>query len=312
LAIVDRRAGRQLSGTSDLLQAIDGDEVVDGVRVHLKAATEHRVVALLRGPSLSGAVTDTDPGSGSEHLGVLPARSIDGSVEAKRAADAVNALVTHAYEVFNDHPANIARLKAGMPAANGLITRGAGSLAPVRNLVTHLGLKAAVVTGERTAVGLGRIFGFTIVKKDGRKDVLHTDVEGKIDAVNEALETHDLVFVHFKGADIAAHDRDPAAKRDFLTRIDRALSKISLSSLVIGITGDHSTSSTSGHHTGDPVPSLVVGPQVRIDTVHRFGERWSSQGALGHLNATAFITCVLDQMGALSNYRPGQEPFFEE
>ncbi len=51
----------------------------------------------------------------------------------------------------------------------------------------------------------------------------------------------------------------------------------------LAITGDHTTASTHGKHTGDPVPLLLAGPAVRNDAVTEFNERACAQGGLGHI-----------------------------
>ena len=57
------------------------------------------------------------------------------------------------------------------------------------------------------------------------------------------------VFLHIKGPDICSHDLDPAAKRRLLERIDDVIAPLVRETLVIGVTGDHSTDSNSGRHT---------------------------------------------------------------
>ena len=308
--IVDRRAGREPMGIDELLDLIDGKEVGPGVTATFRSATQHRVVALLSGGNLSAEVGDTDPGPGRGSHGIRPAVPLDNDPASKTTADAVNRLVDLTIESFRGHEVNIRRAAAGLPKIDGLITRSAGRVQSVRNLINHLGLKAAVVTGERTAVGLGRIFGFSVLTEPGFTGTVSSDVAGKLDTAFSALESHDIVFVHFKGADIAAHDRNPEAKKEYLERVDEALSRHDLKTLVVGVTGDHSTDSTTGWHTGDPVPAIIAAPSTRVDRVKKFGERHCIRGALGHLTATSFLCACIDLMGYAYQFRPVDAPLY--
>ena len=309
--ILDRRAGRIAEDTDTLSSLLDGLDLGGGITTRACAATEHRVVLALSGLALSDAVTDTDPGAGRAAEGVLPCRARDADDEqAARTAEAINAFVQQSYHLLNRHPVNQARAAQGLLPANGLITRGAGRVAPVRNLVTHLGLKTALVTGEATVRGLGRLFGFDVIDHAAFTGRSQTNLDAKITAVQEALTNHDLVFLHIKGTDTRSHDRDAAGKKALLEQFDTALAPLLRPGRVIAVTGDHSTDSTLGVHTGDPVPALLAAPHTRIDAVPSFSARACMGGGLGQLSATSFLSAMLDHMNQLHNYQPHEHFFF--
>ncbi len=309
--ILDRRAGRISEGAEALAEALDGLDLGTGVTTRLRAATEHRAVLLLSGPGLSDAVTDTDPGAGRQADGVQPCtpRRAD-DAPAAHTATLVNRFVRHSYDVLKDHPVNRRRVAAGLPPANGLITRGAGAVPALRNLVTHLGLRAAVVAGEQTMVGLGRLFGFDVIREPSFTAAPDTDLDAKVRATLRALDRHDLVFLHVKATDTLAHDRRAAEKKAFIERLDAALAPLLTPARVVGVTGDHCTDSTLGVHTGDPVPACLAAPHLRSDAVTRFGESACLGGGLGHLSATAFLCAVLDHMGCMHNFKTHEHAFF--
>lgn len=305
LRIRDRRAGRIQEGMEELAAVLSDLPLGDGITGSLVPATQHRAVLVLRGAALSSEITDTDPGSGREHRGVLTAVARDRDDEAaRRTALAVNTFVQQAHRLLAGHPLNADREAHGLLPANGILTRSAGRVRPVNNLVARLGLSASVITAERTVQGLGRLFGFDIVTRPSFTALPHTDLAGKLALALAEIESHDLVFLHIKGPDICAHDRDPLGKQACLERIDRVLSTLSADNLVIGVTGDHSTDSNLGRHCGDPVPGLLVSPGGRRDTVATFNESACSAGALGRIPATAFLVSLLDAMVALGNYVP--------
>ena len=107
-----------------------------------------------------------------------------------------------------------------MPA-NGMLTRGAGYVSTLRNQLQHLGLRTALVTGERTALGLARLFGFTAIHKPSFTATPETDLAGKVTATLEAISNPDIVFLHIKAPDIFSHDGDPKGKSDYPTKTRR-------------------------------------------------------------------------------------------
>ncbi|HUF09430.1 MAG TPA: hypothetical protein VMO47_08930 [Rhodothermales bacterium] len=309
--LIDRRAGRISEGVAELLQPIDGLSVGPGIHVKTSPSTHHRAVVALTGKGLSDAVTDTDPGAGLEEEGVLPCAPRDSSAEAGRTADAINRLLVAAHEVMEIHPVNRERRARGERPANGLITRGAGMVFSTRNLIRYLNLRTAVITGEGTVVGLGRLFGFDVITDPAFDASPGTDIAGKLAAAHDALPDHELVVVHVKAPDVLAHDRNAAGKVQFLERFDAALSGLSLDpNLVVAVTGDHSTDSNSGRHTGDPVPALVRSPEGRRDKTSSFSESACIGGGLGHISATSFLCCLLDLMNVTHIHNTYEHYFY--
>lgn len=308
--LIDRRAGRISEGVAELLAPINGLTIEQGITVRTSPSTHHRAVVVLSGDGLSDAVTDTDPGAGLEEEGVLECRPRDASPEASRTAQAINRLIGVTYEILRDHPVNAERKARGQTPANGLITRGAGMVFSTRNLINHLGLKTAVITGEGTVIGLGRLFGFDVVARPSFDASPGTDIEGKLGAAAAELATHDLVIVHIKATDVLAHDGNSRAKAHFIERFDRALGTMDLDDVVVAVTGDHTTDSNSGRHTGDPVPALVRSPEGRRDKVTGFSESDCLHGGLGYLSATSFLCCMLDLMNVMHIHRAHEHFFY--
>ena len=227
-----------------------------------------------------------------------------------RTADAVNRFVQEAHRRLSDHPVNRNRQAQGLLAANGVITRGAGTIRPLHSLIHHLDLSAAVIAGERTVLGLGQLLHYTTITEPGFTALPDTNLTGKIAATLSALKEHDVVFLHIKGTDIYSHDRKPDQKKAFLESIDRALDPLLQEDLVIGVTGDHSTDSNTGRHCGDPVPSILYSPVGRRDACQQFGETHCASGGLGRITAVSFLLSLLDYMGCLHNFRPSDRMFF--
>ena len=309
--ILDRRAGRINDGNLDLCHSLAEVDLGNDIFGSLFPATQHRCVLRLRGPQLSPLISDTDPGGMGISQGIVDAQArSSGDAAAAYTAEALNRFIILSHSILEKHPVNTERVKNGEPAANGIITRGAGAHRNFKNLLAYLDLKPAVISGDSVVLGLGSLFNFSTISDPAFTASTDTDIARKLEAGFSALENHDLAFVHVKGTDVTAHDRDPRGKAEFIEKIDQALSRYDLDDVVFGITADHSTDCIRGEHNGDPVPSLLKNPIGRKDKTTSFGETECSTGALGRLNAQSYLTSVLDAMGCLGNYASSESEFF--
>jgi 2,3-bisphosphoglycerate-independent phosphoglycerate mutase len=310
--ILDRRAQRIEQGVDALCRSLQDIPLQDDIFASLYPATHHRCVLRLRGPGLSDNITDTDPGGKEMQRGILLAEAdLEQDPSSKRTASAINQFTQISHRILNNHPVNIKRVENGALPANGILTRGVGQYQNYRNILSYLRLNVTVVGGEATILGLAKLFNFNTVTDPSFTSSTDTNIKEKFSAAVAALKTSDLVFVHLKGTDIAAHDRDPQAKSDFIARFDEALGEIDIDNIVLGICADHSTDSNRGEHNGDAVPVLIHNPMGRKDLNRKFNETACSAGAFTNLTAQGFITSVLDAMGSLSNFKPSEIEFFE-
>jgi 2,3-bisphosphoglycerate-independent phosphoglycerate mutase len=298
LWMTDRRAGRIMERVDELAAAIDGIELGDGVRAEFRPTDQHRGVLVLTGPGLDAAISDTDPGDSGNPGVVLEARPL--RPEAALTALKINQYLREAHRRLQDHPVNVARRAAGKPLATGIITRGAGAGIRLVSRIHTLGLRAAVVAGCNTVLGLARVFGFDTVHRAAFTAGLDTDLHGKMSAALDALADHDLVYVHIKASDLCAHDRLPAAKRDFIERLDQALALLTSAGLIVALSSDHTTDSNTGAHTADPVPSLIFDPSAAATQGRekiKFGETACRASDMGRQRSHEFLDRVLHRMG---------------
>lgn len=287
--VIDRRAGRIREGAPELAAALDrlplpGD-LSRRVEIRVKAGTEHRLALVMRGWGLSSAIQGSDPGESAVPGPPLTPSPNDPENEA--AAHTANVLALFEQEarrILQQHPINRRRQEQGLPPANAILTRGAGRihrLVPLEEF--GLPLRISCVSGDRTILGLARWLGSRIVSDDSMTANLDTDLRGKFRAAERALKTNDLVVLHLKGADIAAHDQRPDLKTQYLERVDKELGDL-LERLEIpiriAITSDHATLSESGQHAADPLPVLVWGPGWEPDQVESYDEHAAAGGAL--------------------------------
>ncbi|MET0065569.1 MAG: hypothetical protein ABW076_04415 [Candidatus Thiodiazotropha sp.] len=309
-AILDRRAGRIDTQTDVLAAAVGQVDLGEGIFASLHPATQHRVVLQLEGRGLSARISNTDPGNHFHRLGLLPCLPLDQrNPKASRTAAAINRFTERVFQQLDSHSINQQRRDQGLPPANGVICRSPGKLPRVRPLLQRLKLRSAVVSGERTVLGLGRLMGYTLFENPAFKADKTTDLAAKIQVTEQALTEHDLVYLHIKATDLFSHDLDPVGKREILSLIDDAIAPLISEDRVIAITADHSTDSNTGRHTGDPVPSLIYNPCGRVDASESFSEKSCSLGGLGRIGSREFLLTLLDQMNRLENYRSTDRSF---
>ncbi len=297
MRVVDRRAGRIRERTKDLAAAIGGLRFGD-IEVLFGAGTEHRGALVLRGPGLSSAVSDTDPHE--EGKKVLDAQAIE--ARAKKTALIVNRLTKKVASVLGDHPVNVALRKAGRPPANMIVLRGAGVVPHLEPLGKARGVNAAAIAGVSLVKGICRAVGMAVLDVRGATGGLDTDMNAKAEAALAALRKYDMVVVNVKAADICGHDGKAREKVEVAERIDVMMGHIRAGlndDVVVAATADHSTPVDLRDHSGDPVPVLVYGPTVRVDTVKRFDELSVMAGGLGRIRGTDLLPILLsDSNGA--------------
>lgn len=298
--VVDRRAGRIRQGTKELAEALNGMEV-DGVQILFKEATEHRAVLVLRGEGLSEKITDTDPKK--EGFPVKQAAAKEDSAEAVFTADILNKVLERAHEILRNHQLNVQREEQGLLPANAILTRGAGRMTKVEKITEKLGFSACCIASERTVLGVARLAGFSILTDDTFTGNIDTNIEKKAQMAVEALKDYDFVVLHYKATDLMGHDNDPEGKvraieryNDMVGEVLKGIEKEALTSVIVALAADHSTPCERKEHSGDPVPIVISGKNIRRDRVKKYNEIACSRGGLGRIKGNDFNCTLLDYL----------------
>lgn len=300
--VVDRRAGR-IHGTEPLSKAIE--EGVDlssfGVTFRFVSGVGHRAALALDGEGLGDGVGSNDP----KHEGVAPTQfepTTDRPDDAKTAA-VLNEFVRQARPILFDHPLNRERIAQDLPPANEVLLRGAGRMGDFQPFGERYGLAGAVVAAATLITGIGKVVGLETVRVEGATGSIDSNLEGKVRAVIDALETHVFVLLNIKGADESGHDGKVEQKRDFIERIDGVLAPfLDLPDIVIAVCADHSTPCSVMDHSADPVPVLIRGEGVRPDRVDRFDEFRCAEGGLHRIRGRDLLPTLLDLIGKAHKY----------
>ncbi len=300
LVVVDRRAGRNNDGIKELAASISTIRL-PGIKIEFKATVSHRAVLIFRGKKLSRQVADADPHESGKP--VSESTALDDSPAAKRTASLVNKFVGESYRVLNEHPANLDRVKRGIPPANIVLPRGAGTLPKVKTLTETYGVRAACVGAVPLVRGVCRLAGMQLIDVPTATGGPDTDYIGKAKAAVNALRQNDFVVLHYKAPDVLGHDGDFEGKRRAIERIDSALGsaveEIKRTELdcIIAVTGDHSTPVDIREHTADPVPLLIHGAGISSSEVERFDERHAARGNFGRIRGLSLTPILMDLTG---------------
>ncbi len=314
--IVDRRVGRDL--TSEEAHAL-ADEVnqkvsLPGASFELLATVEHRGALVIHADDsrLSANVSNTDPAYAKEgSLGVAletfenrvaTAEAMDGSDEARHAADLTNDFVAQAARVLDVSDLNRRRRADGRLPANLILTRDAGDHIPhLQPIKERFGPSWGVFVEMPVERGIGMVLGMAPV--DAPTGLPRREQYARwASLAAEALGGYDALYIHIKGPDVPAHDGRFYDKRDVCEDIDLAffgelLPRIDPSRVIVAVTADHSTSCLRKAHTAAPVPLLVTGGGVRSDGVTAFGEHAAADGGLGTLRGVDILPRLVPLLG---------------
>lgn len=301
--VIDRRAGRIREGTKELASAINGLTLSDGTQVFAKELTEHRVAIVLRSNGLNDKIVCTDPGTAEEGRKLVIPNPLDDSIEAEKTARNLWEFTQRSYEILKDHPVNIRRQAEGLNMANVVITRGAGQKKFIPSIKELYNLKAAFVAGDLTVGGIAKLADIDYFSHESFTGSFDTNLIGKADMAIELLneKKYDWVGIHVKATDLAGHDNLPHAKKEMIEKVDDVigyiLKKIDLNKCYITFTADHSTPCEVRDHTGDGVPTIIAGGDVRRDSVKSAGESQFMLGSLNNLTANDIFMLQIDLLG---------------
>jgi 2,3-bisphosphoglycerate-independent phosphoglycerate mutase len=315
--ILDRRVGRDLPSddATALAEEVNNQLRLPHATAELRATVEHRGALVLRsaeGP-LSASVTNTDPAYAKQgSLGVAlerfenrvaTAEPLDGSDEARRAADLTNAFVEQAAKILDASPVNARRWTEGRLPANLVLTRDGGDHVPeLTPIKDRFGPEWGCFVEMPVERGIALVLGMAPV--DAPTSMPRREQYAAwASLAAEALGGYDALYIHIKGPDVPAHDGRFLDKRDVIEDIDQSffgelLPSIDSGRTLLAVTADHSTSCLRKAHTAAPVPLLVAGPGVGSDGTAAFGERAAAEGALGTVMGVDIVPQLVELLRA--------------
>jgi 2,3-bisphosphoglycerate-independent phosphoglycerate mutase len=279
--ITDRRAGRIPTERCAVLVERLRHIRLPGVELIVEPVKEHRFVLVLRGPGLSGRLSETDP----QTLGQPPLPVRAEAREAEGTATLVNRFVTEARTLLAD-----------AAPANMVLLRGFDQRPALPRFPEVYGLRAAAIAAYPMYRGLARLVGMDVLKTGGT-------FADEVTTLRAHWDAYDYVFLHYKDTDKAGEDGDFPGKVAALERLDAFIPAIeALEPDVLVVTGDHASPAVLRGHSWHPVPVVLAGRYALADAVDRFTERACVAGSLGTLPAHDLMPLVLAHALRLTKY----------
>ena len=206
-------------------------------------------------------------------------------------------------EVLLNHPVNQKRIQMGKRPANMVWLWGQGLKPQITPFKEKYGLEGATITGVDLIKGIGIYLGLTNINVPGATGYYDTDYCGKAKHTLQALEDHDLVFVHVEAPDEAGHAGDVKEKIKAIERIDSKILRKFLDNLPgfddysISILPDHITPISVKTHTRDPVPYAMFSTRGSKDDVESYDELSAKNGSKGLIAGYKFMENFLGYSG---------------
>lgn len=257
---------------SELMKVLP--QTMEDIDFQWKQSIDIHGVLKLEGDKVSPHISDSDPFYDNSFVMKVEAFETE-KLNAHHTADIMNKYLLEVYKRLKDHPVNLKRLRAGKNPANFLLTKWAGKKPDIPTFEEKHGLTSAIVANGLLMRGMASLFGMDFIRYKDFKNGVQISLDSD----------YDFILLHTKDTDEAAHTKNPINKVKVLEKIDRQIKALVDSALkeeiLLIVTGDHSTpSSGSLIHSGEPVPIMFIGKNVRVDDVKSFGERPCAKGSI--------------------------------
>jgi 2,3-bisphosphoglycerate-independent phosphoglycerate mutase len=258
--IADRRAGRIPTSENEELCGLLRQIELPDVEVFVETVKEYRLLLVLRGEGLSGAIEDTDP----QEVGEKPLDPEPRTTEAQHTADLVREFVRQAGEILS-----------GREPANMVLLRGFSKRPSWPRFPDVFGLRAGAVAAYPMYRGVAKLVGMDVLESG-------SELEEEFATVERHWEGYDFYFLHAKHIDSAGEDGNMDEKVARIEEVDALVPRLlDLEPDVLVVTGDHSTPVRMRYHSWHPVPTLLWSEYCRRDDVSTFGETACLHGGLG-------------------------------
>jgi len=195
--------------------------------------------------------------------------------------------------VFDRHPVNAARKKAGKRIATRIWPWSGGHKPAFPLFSRKYGKKGGIISAVDLLKGIGRCAGMEVICVPGATGYLDTDYDAKARYALAAMGHLDFLYLHIEAPDEAGHMGSIEEKVKAIERVDRVIGTI-LDSFdgIVAVLPDHPTPIRVKTHTRDPVPFAVWGKET--DSTLDFSETAARSGVFGTKNAVDFLSFLFD------------------
>ncbi|MEM5873138.1 MAG: hypothetical protein QXV63_02830, partial [Candidatus Aenigmatarchaeota archaeon] len=174
------------------------------------------------------------------------------------------------------HEINKKRREMGLLEVNYLLTREAGNKLPrISNFFKRYRFRNGIVISENGVIkGSCKIAGFDSLTVEEME--LENQFKFIFEKALELRKKYQIIYMHIKGADEAAHDKNCEKKKNIIEKIDEyigyLLNNVNFENSALIITGDHITDCITGKHEYGFVPILIYSEKIRGTKAKNFSE----------------------------------------
>jgi len=273
--MVDFSAGHITSAEGEELFA-SLQEVTPGVI--LKAGVSYRNLIVIRGGKGAASTPPHD----------IVGRAISPFLPKGGDADLLLRCMETSRRVFERHPVNAARIRAGKHPATRIWPWSGGHRPAFPAFTKKYGKRGGIISAVDLLNGIARCAGMDVISVPGATGYFDTDYDAKARYALDAIEHRDFVYVHIEAPDEAGHLGSVEEKVKAIEKVDRVVGTIrSQFDGVLAVLPDHPTPVHVKTHTRDPVPFVVSGRGTDESSV--YSEEAGRSGGLGTRNATEFL-----------------------
>jgi 2,3-bisphosphoglycerate-independent phosphoglycerate mutase len=191
-------------------------------------------------------------------------------------------------QVFEGHPVNKARIRAGKRPATRIWPWSGGHKPAFPPFTKKYGKRGGIISAVDLLNGIARCAGMEVISVPGATGYLDTDYQAKARYALDAINHLDFVYLHIEAPDEAGHMGSIEEKVKAIERVDGVVGAIrDQFDGIIAVLPDHPTPIRVKTHTRDPVPFVVSGRGCDGSTV--YSEAAGRSGGLGIKNATEFL-----------------------
>lgn len=217
---------------------------------------------------------------GMQRMALVPphdilTRPIDTYLPSGPGAEPLLAMMRKSTAILSQHPVNQARRRRQLNPANAIWIWGQGTKPELPDLTAQFGLRGSVISAVDLVNGLGICSGLHVVDVPGATGNIHTNFQGKAQAVIHELERgQNYIYVHVEAPDECGHRAEINNKVRSIELIDEQiigpvwrylenLKKSNGEDYRLLLLPDHPTPLALRTHTADPVPFAVYSSDGR-------------------------------------------------
>ena len=195
-------------------------------------------------------------------------------------------MMKKSYDILKDHPINVERKKQGLNPANCIWFWGAGTKPMLSDFKEKTGKKGIMISAVDLLKGIAVGAGMDNAYVEGANGGLHTNYEGKMQAVVKAVaeDGYDFVYVHVEAPDEMGHQGSVERKIQAIEYLDEKIiapivknleeKEIDFRMLILP---DHPTPIRVRTHTADDVPYLLYDSTVERNEDWVYNEKVAGQ-----------------------------------